>query len=177
MAMPHFFDRETGDIVGEHVRNSVPAADSSSRFVPISRVESVAQQAWMTEFVASHGELNPAEAPIQADYWWSKFPTWLRDRTESLEFEWRRFRTQKVLDHIKSWADANAIPVASLLATPRPRSASLLSPRTESVAVTSTASGDRVRQAIISAITEMPLDELEQLSIPLRYVLRHFTTR
>jgi hypothetical protein len=85
---------------------------------------------------------------------------------------WRAFRTRKIIEFVSEWASKHSIPIWDLAAYSLPR---------ESTPITSESSAPRqsldLKRAIISAINEMSVSEMEQISIPVRYIIRHFLPR
>ena len=165
-----FFDR---------LRNRVVTScdddeSGTDRYVEIKAIAADEQKEWFRQFVSSSDELTPSDAPLDDEFWWRACPAWLRDHNPSLEYQWRGFRADCVTRHIRQWADGHGIDSAAILApaTKTPASSSHKPSHSGSHRP-----DDRTREAILSAIRDMPIEELENLSIPLRYVLRHFDVR
>lgn len=165
----HILERATGRLIsGSAIGETMPTDFDDHRYVRITRISPDLQKEWMRQFVQSRDSLNIDEAPIDVENWWRQFPDWVRKISPDLEQEWRRFRTKQVSTFLRRWAESNEVPSASLFVTTQPRHA----PET-SIAATPE-DEQAIRRAVIAAISEMPLTELEDLQIPVRYMLRHF---
>jgi hypothetical protein len=169
-----YVNRDTGLVV------TVPAGDLQHKgtldgdlnHVRIDSIPTETQQGWMREFAQSRPSLNVESAPIRDDAWWVTFPAWLRQVDSSLESEWNRFRTGKVLDYLHHWAETNRIPVSALLSFDRrPRPAKLSTPE---VFRPQHASPDELKRAILASLADLPLEQLQEIEIPIRYLIRHF---
>jgi hypothetical protein len=169
----HYLDRESGRIrsIRVHDNHAIQVHDSDKRYVPISRIPEAEQQQWMKDFVEQHPALDSKTAPIQSDFWWLRFSEWLRDKDASLERAWKRERTRRVIEYVTNWAKQNDVAMATLIQPTATR-------RTDAISQAAAQSNrDDVRRAILAAVGEMPIEELENISIPIRYILRHFRSR
>jgi hypothetical protein len=91
----------------------------------------------------------------------------------ALALEWKKHRARMLVDHIKQWARQNSIPLEAVV-TPASAREDRKQP---SIQVHKPSDGDAIRRAIIAAVADMTLQELEAIAIPLRHVLRHFTAK
>lgn len=170
------FDRETSQVVvideSNPLRQDLPKREE--RYVKITPIPDSTQQEWMETFVGDREWLTADESPIRVEEWWLRFPEWLRSLDRGLDREWNRIRTQKVLDHIRKWASDNHILVERLLSPPL----RILKHRAQSICRHGSLSEvDALRSAVLAAVGEMPLEDLENLALPVRYILRHFQPR
>lgn len=174
-----FFDRETGHVV------SVPDSDVSGRtsfaadrrYVRIARIPPSTQQGWMEEFTKRASCVNASDAPIHDDQWWVAFPAWLRCVNPTLERDWNRFRTGKVLEHLRQWTSENDVALGWLLSPPEAIPRSVPQRRIGTRGEGQISESEARRAAILAAVREMPLEQLEEIAIPMRYILRHFMPR
>ena len=155
-----YFDRNTGRAVSPADR-TIPG--DSDRFITIQPISLVVQQVWMEEFLRQKS-LNNADAPVRDPYCFAKFPAWLRARDPHLEREWKRFRVWRVAQHVRAWASDHSIAPEPFFAVTAARP-ELQDPQRVS-------EDNLVRQALIAAAKELPLDQLKDISIPIRYTLR-----
>ncbi len=144
--------------------------DGREDWIKIESISPDAQKKWMHQFVSDCPGLSIEDAPTNDNRWWEAFSAWLRKHDVRTEFEWRRYRTQKVFDYLNGWAKQNKVQLRFLFAPPRIAAKGGDSRLNK-------AEQEAVRQAIIAAISEMPLEELERIAIPFLYVNRRFTVR
>jgi hypothetical protein len=161
------FDRETGNVVNAQ---SLGDRRDAERYVNIPTASIEEQRRWMAEFLASNTDLEPNEAPIYDEWCFTRFPEWLRERGSNLDRLWKQFRVKRVADQIRQWAAANSIDPSSFFSTPiRP------------IALPTADSDSRheraIRSAICAAARELPLHQLESITIPLRFVLEALKAR
>jgi hypothetical protein len=159
-----YFERSTQQI--RHLSNSEASASDAS-LVRIDRVPVETQISWLRDFLESRASL----ANDTPEYLHGLLHGQIDQLAPAIARDWRVLRTGKIVEHVRTWAQRNNIDLASVLvpkgATKKPSAS-----RTERTQEISD-----VRRAVCAAIQEMPLEELEQISIPLRYVLRHFTAK
>lgn len=157
-----FLNRETGALSG---------SPSSSNDVQLSPVTEADQLAWLTEFLTSKGIADPDG---------DKLRSLLHGRIADdfgapVERDWKFFRSRKAVEHVRQWAKQNKIPDSLVLI-----SADHGARRRKSTTETShhhSQDDDARRTAALAAIGELPLEELERIAVPLRYVFRHFTVK
>ena len=169
----HFLDRTTGRLVSlmSNEKEQLNAQERDPRFIRVEPIAPDAQKDWMRQFLDSQDSLAADDAPINEEEWWIKFPTWLKEQNGEANFAWRRFRSEKIVTFIREWAKENGIVPDSLFSPPRlPTQAT---PRRKD----RPDEDEATRRAIVAAVEEMPVEQLQDLSIPVRYVLRHFRPR
>lgn len=164
----HYMDRISGGIrpVPSDDDAAVRTHDADSQYIRIPPIPADEQQAWLRKFIESQNGLSADEAPFNEPQWWVNVPQWLREKDPELERAWRRQRSRQVLGVVKKWAEEGQVAEKLLYLSPRART---VHKATEDESVT--------RIALLAALGEMPLHELENLSIPVRYVIRHFRVR
>lgn len=163
-----YIDRSTGEITDLAGNRSQL---DEERYAHIKAIDPKTQQGWMREFLASSPDLPEAAAPIDGTQWWVSFPAWVQRNSPSSTSEWRRFRTRKTVEYLRTWAEENNVQTDLLFV------AQASKPSTEFEEKGHTSSQDKTRNAILAALNEMPLDELRHLSIPFKYLAPHFQAR
>ncbi len=154
------------------------AGQPDSSLVPIVPISAEEQQRWMRDFVESVDTLSGHDAPITTDQWWIQFPLWLQKTSPELEIRWRRFRTSRVVQRIREWAAENEVLPNAVFSAAAQLSDVTSRPSSSIRASHTTVSEDMaLRAPLLAAIGEMSVEELKSLSIPIRYVLRHFVPR
>jgi hypothetical protein len=174
-----FLDRDSGQVLAlrEEDRVRHDALEADQQYAKITPIAVGTQQQWMKQFTHGREGLNVDEAPIHAEEWWVEFPAWLRGIDFVLERAWHRFRTAKVLEYLREWASSNNVTLSSLLSPEDSlRQTRSLGPQ-DSIAETTRTESQRLREAIIAAVGEMPLEQLQDIPIPVRYIIRHFKPR
>lgn len=158
----YVYDRESGSVVLESTTTNV---QNGGRFVGIATATLAEQQQWMKEFLEANSNLQHADAPINEEYCFTRFPIWLREQEPGLDRLWKQFRVRRVADRVRQWAKANSIDSAHFFSAP--------------LASSSVQRGQAdlrheyaIRAAITSAARELPIDELQNIAIPIRYVLQ-----
>jgi hypothetical protein len=155
-------------VAGEDT-SGIKRYEDDPRYAAIAPIQGDLQKTWMRDFLSRNPTIDASLAPTEDDHWWARFPEWLRGCSPSLEAAWRRYRNEQVGAYLSGWASTNSVQLRLLLVPGRPRGLELV-PH-------SGAGADVRRRAIIAAVSEMRLEELENLVIPMRYVLRHFEAR
>jgi len=145
-------------------------AGSQGDWVKLEPIATDTQKKWMYSFVSGQPGLAIEDAPTDEERWWEAFSRWLRERSLEAEFAWRRYRTQRVVEYLQDWAQQHNVPLRYVFAGTRTSAAGGPTEGSET-------DEEATRKALLAAISEMPLEQLEQLAIPARYVLRHFTVR
>jgi len=169
----HFLDRESGRLVtlAADDTREIETYKGDTKFAQIDSIAPDIQKDWMRQFVTSQPSLAIDDAPIDEERWWIAFSRWLQEQDAEHILAWRRFRAEKVVRLVREWAKQNDVPATSLFTPQRPR------PRSEILPTTYRGEDEATKRAILSAIREMPLEQLENLSVPVRYLLRHFKAR
>lgn len=171
-----FFERSNGNVLVVRDSDSarIASTEEDGRYIRLSPIPVDTQQGWMEDFTRGHEDLSFDEAPIRDGNWWLRFSAWLRGIDTVLEREWSRTRTSKVLEYLRGWASSENIPLGNLL-SPEQAVRPTCRPERSSEIVTSDSA--MLRDAVLAAVREMPLEQLEDIAIPIRYILRHFKPR
>jgi len=169
----HFLDRTTGKLITLVSGQDAELQDhqENQRFVRLSSIPPETQKQWMRDFVESQPALNGADAPFDEEKWWIVFPAWLQDRDPAADQNWRRFRAGRVFSFVKEWGRKNGVQEEMWLSARQPllpaRSQPAYCPHEQEV----------TRRAILAAIEDLPFEQLADLAIPVRYLLRHLKVR
>ncbi|MCK4658770.1 MAG: hypothetical protein KAV82_04540 [Phycisphaerae bacterium] len=169
----HFLERATGRLI-TLTQDSAPEIDAyekDERYVRAGPIAAETQKQWMRRFVESEESLSLGNAPIDEERWWVAFPAWLEKHNAQNIQAWRRFRAHQVAEFMRKWATENRILVDALFAPPRPPTPP------KPVSVRLRAQDEVTKRAIIAVIEDMPFEQLLELAIPVRYMLRHFKAR
>ncbi len=159
----HFFDRHTGAVIERQALGQEP---DPARHVLIPAISLTEQQGWMEEFLQRRPHLDSSDAPVRDPYCLAKFPVWLREHRTAFEREWKQFRVQHVIERIRSWAEKIEIDPSGFFSNP-------LSPLQLDKLASLPISYERaIRAAVIAAARNLPLEQLQEISIPIRYVLQ-----
>jgi hypothetical protein len=174
-----FFDRETGNVVG------VPESESgvyagNPRYAELRTIPADIQKGWMRQFVAEHPAAAVAAGAIDSDRWYSEFWEHLRAARPDLATAWSSCRARQVIQYVKRWAAENRVPLTYVL-SPRPPAATRRAaggiPAASHPTVQQGRDDEALRAAVLDALSDMSLDELLTLSLPLRHLVRHFRPR
>lgn len=141
-------------------------ADDWVEIVPISTDE---QREWARNFIASADGQNAAgaEHALDADGWHPyAFFQALRDQDQNIARLWNRFRSAKVSTRVQEWLTQHSLPVdRGFQGATRPRQQEV----EESLGIsqsTSVLGGEALREAILLAISTLPLEKLLEIPIP-----------
>jgi len=169
----HFYDRVTRTLipVAPTETDQISQLSTSDRYVGISPIPATQQQEWMKQFLATRTALKDLAAPIDVPTWWTAFSGWLRDHSDkdpAAARAWSIYRARRVSEQVTAWATENNVPPSALF----------LSPRGDDGRRTGYGSDeDANRRAVLATIAEMSYDDLMELRLPLKYVVRHFKAR
>jgi hypothetical protein len=169
----HFLDRMTGRLIALASDQVAKLQDhlENQRFVRLGPIPPGTQKQWMREFVESQTSLNGRDAPFDEEKWWIAFPAWLQNRDPAAAQTWRGFRAQKVLSFVKEWGRKNGVQEDLWLSARQPLSLARSAPPF------TFDQREATRRAILAAIEDLPFEELADLAIPVRYLLRHLKVR
>jgi hypothetical protein len=165
-SQPHgkrFVDRTSGT-VRMGLQDSPHPAEQWTEIVPIPETE---QKDWARHFVATHcASQTKLLSTLTGPTWFTQFANELRASSPELSRLWNRVRSEKVSSHVKSWCEKHKIEPEIAFAqradvTPQ---AAHSGPIAGSI--------EPRRAILLAAISKMSTDELVQLSIPARYLLR-----
>ena len=174
-----FFDRANGNVVRVIEALAEPYA-GNPRYVPLQTIPADIQKAWMREFVAIHSGAVVVADAIESDLWYTAFWNRLRAADTDLALAWTSARARHVIEYVKQWAGQHGVTVNEVF-SPRPLAAR--GPATGDVAevcrptVQQGREDESLRAAVLGTLSDMSLDELLTLSLPLRHLVRHFKPR
>ena len=168
----NYLDTANTQVVSRPASSQPPTDDQNAdRFILIEPVPLEDQRRWMREYVESKESLSIFDAPINDQQCYIRFPEWLQTISPEYAKDWRQFRTRCVVEFVKNWASQHSVQSDDFFV----RAGSQREPAEKTLQ--QQRGDDSAREAIIAAVREMPLEDLERLAIPLRYVLRHFKPR
>lgn len=159
----HYWNRETHHLFWRRSEDNYTPKPNE---IPVPSIPTDTQKSWMEDFLSQNPELDKQSAPLSDDRWWEAFPRWLASAAPDKELDWKKFRTRKVLSHITEWARANDVDSERLYASPRGRAWS-----DQIEPPMSSDREDALRATILSALKHVPMEHLENIAIPLRYLL------
>ncbi len=126
---------------------------------------------WIDQFAQAEG-LSLEPALTQAEEVLREFSIWMQSQDTSLQHRWKDFRAAKVADVIREWAPRNGVdandfltPVISRYSARTTAPPPTVKPETE------------IRSAVLRCVADLSLDELDNIMLPLRVVLKHFQPR
>ncbi len=161
----YFFNQKSAELV-QAGQSDVGRYRSDTNFVEVDPVTEGVQGQWLKDYLRSKGKvIDEDEETIRG-----LLRSGIRDFGSAIAQDWRTVRSRKAVDHVRQWASRHAIPDVAVLVPPNREPRKTRAPEQP-------AGEDRIRQAILASIGEMPLDELQGLAIPMRYILRHFSPK
>jgi len=187
-----FFDRLTARVIEYNATedpSEIQAAQADNQYVKIDTIAAHIQQEWMRAFLESTAVPAKDEAPIESERWWVEFPAWLRRQDPMLEVSWRKYRVESVIAFARSWAEQHNVPIGAVLAASRSPidHGDALAQRFQPARADATIGRHfqntidlgqgGLRASILNAIAEMTVDELTNIAVPVKYLLRHFKVR
>lgn len=163
-----FLDKETFKLteLPETDLKEIAALKRNSKFIQIDRIPDDEQICWAKQYIISSTDSDECSDDEAKNLIFAKTnnlnATFLR--------AWKASLSLNVVKYIRTWAAKNNISTNGIL-TPTKR-------RSELERFEATSDNDAaLRQAIIAAIKEMPLSNLDEIAIPIKYVRRHFTAK
>ena len=99
------------------------------------------------------------------------FSIWMQSQASPLQYEWKGFRASKVAEAIRNWCRENGVDASVFLSRVIPGYAA----RTTSAS--SEQSEETVRQAVLKCVSDLTMDDIEDIRLPLRVILKHFKPR
>jgi hypothetical protein len=137
-------------------------ADQWTEITPVPDAE---QKAWARQFLSdqSLGENHHLQSALEHPNWFTEFPRALRTIDTALSFNWNRMRSERISAAVRRWCEEHKIdPELAFEQHGRGK-------RPESPV---TVQNDTPRSLILGAIQRMTTDELLQLAIPAKYLIR-----
>ena len=157
-------NRRTGMIVS----NTNTPPEPQSDWVPVNPVGEDEQRTWAEGFL-EHSDIGEDKEPLEkalleAD-WYRRFPAELERRGRFLVRDWNHLRSERIINHVKSWAITNNVADDVLFAAERS------SWRGQLTATGSSMEPSDLRQALLHAVAKMATEDLLALPIKVRLVL------
>jgi len=140
---------------------------SDASLVEVETISEHAQLQWLRDFLKSKGRPDHDEENLRV---------LLRGRNgfdPPTARDWKYFRARKAVEHVKQWAVRNGLPEAMVLQPANREIKPKRVPAAHHVAV----ADDALRAATIAAISEMSLEELGKLWVPLEHIYRYFAPK
>jgi hypothetical protein len=141
-------------------------ADDWVEIIPITTDE---QRDWARDFINSADGQNVAGAQQALDVdGWHPFAFFqaLRDQDENVARQWNRFRSAKVSTRVQEWLTQHSLPLErGFQGTARPRQEEAAPPLPLGQPASSP-SGENLREAILLALSSLPLEKLLEIPIP-----------
>jgi hypothetical protein len=158
-------NRYINRITGE-VRMACPEPpDHSGDWVEVAPVEEATQKQLAKSFIDAQGLSTNEEMTRSLDthYWFHEFPATLRKHSPALQTQWNRHRTEHVVKHVAEWCDSHKVPPELVFDAP-----GVCRQSTPSIQATA----PDLRDALLEAIAAMTLDELLDIRIPARHLIK-----
>jgi hypothetical protein len=166
-----FIHRSTGE-VAQAAPGDLERKRADDSYVEIDTISERAQLQWLQEFLKTKGW------PEQIEHDEGHLRILLRSRTgfdPPTARDWKYFRARKAVEHIKQWAVRSRIPESFVLEPPKSKDQSTASRRPSQQHAAG--AEEALRTATLAAISEMTLEELGKLRVPLELVYRHFAPK
>ena len=142
-------------------------ADQWTEITPLSETE---QKDWARQFlIDNHRNDDALIRALDQAAWFVEFPRVLRETDRSLSFNWNRRRSEKVSAAVQNWCAEHKfdLELAFEQGIPSPHVAlTRKQPLPEAP--------DRARSVVLAALSRMSTDELIELPIPAKYMLKEF---
>jgi len=122
---------------------------------------------WVKQFAQAES-LSVEPALTESETVLREFSVWMQSQDTSLQHQWKDFRANKVAEAIRKWSASNGLDTTDFLSPVIPRF---------SVRTTSTSANKLdtdIRTAVLRCVTDLSMDELDEIRLPLRVVLKHF---
>ncbi len=125
---------------------------------------------WIKQFAQAEG-LSLEPALTEADGVLREFSVWMQSQDTSLQYKWKDFRAVRVADVIRIWSASNGLDATDFLSpvisrySARTTNTPAIKPDTD------------IRSAVLRCVADLSLDELDNMMLPLRVVLKHFKPR
>ena len=124
---------------------------------------------WVKQFAAEH-ELSIDSIETESATVLRDFSIWMQSQASPLQYEWKSFRASKVAEAIRKWSADNEVDPSVFLSRVIPG-------YTARASSTQCERFKDVRTTILQCISELSMDDLEDIKLPLRVVLKHFKPR
>ena len=160
-----FFIERASCALTEIPENDAKTTETLARsncHIALARISDDSQIAWAKQYVTSAKSTECSDDD-------AKSLVFRKTTGFSSSFvrSWKFYLSSKVVDHIKVWAAKNDFSTDGIL----------ISIKRKSVLQQSRVKPNEklLRDAVIAAVKEMPLSELDEISIPIKYIRRHLS--
>ena len=138
-----------------YIPPSVPPRDG----IPVTPIPRETQLEWRTEFISTLEPGSPLESmDLSLDGAFARFS---RGLPEDLRRRWNDFWTGKIKDVIGNWADENGVAETTWLIQPG----------------ITLGNDTATRRQLYAVLDQVPLDDLLEMTIPLKWLVRKNTKR
>ena len=168
-----FMNRVSGIVRSGINAPPIPADD----WAEIEKIPTSQQETWAREFLEQHTDRAPSanSMPGISDWHPHEFYGALRAIDEGLGRQWNKFRSSRVSTVVQDWATKNQLSNQLVFET----STRASQPNTVDVALKVDSNlalhPDEVRRVILAAISTLPTEKLQEISIPAGVLLAAFT--
>lgn len=152
--------------IPEENLKAAAAMRKNDKYHEIERISDDTQISWAKEYILLSTNSEECSDEQAKSLLFKKS----NKHSEAYFRSWKAYLSSKVVDYIKNWAAKNDVPTDQILVPTKKRNELK---RYEATSDDSPA----IRQAIIAAIKEMPLSDLDELAIPIKYIRRHLTAK
>jgi hypothetical protein len=161
-----YFNRSTGQVMLG--LDSPPSL--SDHWIQISPLSDDVQKKWATEFLAKENISDPVLAQsLETEPWYYHFGLAIDNYSADLSRKWKRWRSEGVLAYVHEWTVGNGISPSAVYQDFQDRQQPLPPAQIQSA---SPPSGEPdARNAVLSAIAMMPLEDLLRLPVPSKFLL------
>ncbi len=152
VAAQFFVLEKTAAVQPESIDVVTPTNDAHREWIEI----------FTRENAIEYAEISKSSPTVLKD-----FSQWIHDNAVNMVPNWKKFRARKVTEAIQHWGGENGISVQEMLSPVRPMYSVPASGSNE----------DDIRRAVLNCVSDMMLPELEQISLPVRLVVKYFKPR
>ncbi|MCA9271816.1 MAG: hypothetical protein KDA31_02100 [Phycisphaerales bacterium] len=130
----------------------------------IEPISTHVQKSWASEFLRGNSLESNEELlhAMSSPEWYRQFPRQLHKRDPALRRAWNRFRTDKVTQHVRTWAELEHVDLSLLFERRNGSSQQTLY---------NSGSQFRVRESIMRALADLSTQELLDLRLPIRAIV------
>jgi hypothetical protein len=171
----YVLDRESGAVTQVPLAELDSVSDDSSKVV-LSSISSETQKQWAESFLKAIGKSSDSIFH-RDDRWWISWKEFLQEGDDAVRAKWAEYRRERVLDYVKSWAAENGVPKQLLFSRNDKKLNSDSFNHDRIPDLLSKSDANKYREAIKSIISDMSLNDLDKLEIPLVYIRKYFVAR
>lgn len=156
------FIHRTSGTVRMGLRESPHPAEQWVEIVPVSDNE---QRRWAESFIESNCADSALKISLDSPHWFSLFASALRNLDPGLARNWNRSRSERISKHVTACFEKHKLDPAIAFVQAN-------STVSEPPVADKKGTDERARVVLLAAIARMSTNELAQLPIPARYLLR-----